>query len=190
MKNKFRTQTKEHHEKLLKIEDDNLRKLHKIVLNSMAEEEELVNKLYQEYHNTTLTFAERWADKLAAVAGSWNFIISFTVFLIAWMVLNNVLGIRAFDASPYILLNLILSCLAAIQAPVILMSQNRKDNKDHKVQEHEYLINLKSELEVRALNRKLDLLIIDQMHIMSHMQKEQLRHITKLERKLDNLQRR
>ncbi|HEX2525101.1 MAG TPA: DUF1003 domain-containing protein [Geminicoccus sp.] len=108
----------------------------------------------------TTTTGQRIADRVAAFGGSWTFIILFGVVLVAWMALNTVmLGMRAFDPFPYILLNLILSCLAAIQAPVIMMSQNRQEARDRRRAENDYLVNMKAELEIRLLHEKLDHLL-------------------------------
>ncbi|MGH6971013.1 MAG: DUF1003 domain-containing protein [Caulobacteraceae bacterium] len=104
------------------------------------------------------TFWERLADKVAAVGGSWGFIFSFAVVLVGWMLINTVLARRAFDPYPYIFLNLILSMLAAVQAPVIMMSQNRSAAKDRLAAEHDYVVNLRSELELMRLHDKLDAL--------------------------------
>jgi uncharacterized membrane protein len=103
------------------------------------------------------TFGQRTADRVAAVGGSWGFIIAFGVVLLSWMILNTaILAARAFDPYPYILLNLMLSTLAAIQAPVILMSQNRQASRDRLVANHDYEVNLKAEIEIAALHEKLD----------------------------------
>ena len=106
---------------------------------------------------------QRMADKIASFGGSWTFIIIFFGFILSWMSVNIwVLAGHAFDKYPFILLNLILSCLAAIQAPIIMMSQNRQDQKDRKRSEHDFKINLKAELEIKLLHDKLDHLMISQ----------------------------
>ncbi len=101
------------------------------------------------------TFGQKAADNLAAWAGSWKFIIGFTLFLLAWIYLNLSAWINAWDPYPFILLNLALSCLAAIQAPIILMSQNRQAQKDRNKVEYDYLVNKKSEKEIREIKRQL-----------------------------------
>ena len=107
-----------------------------------------------------LALGDRMADRIAAFGGSWFFIGIFFVLLFAWMVLNSLLlAVRAFDPYPYILLNLILSCLAALQAPVILMSQNRQAEKDRLRAIHDYEVNLKAELEILQLHDKIDRLM-------------------------------
>ena len=102
------------------------------------------------------TFAQKAADRIAHFAGSWVFIFSFTGLLLGWMLLNSLLASRAFDAYPYILLNLVLSCIAAIQAPLIMMSQNRQEEKDRMRAENDYKVNLKSEFIVEDLHKKMD----------------------------------
>jgi len=104
------------------------------------------------------SFGDRMADKLASLAGSWRFIISFSLLMAVWIVINGSLGARAFDPFPFILLNLALSTLAALQAPVILMSQNRAATKDRAVAQNDYQVNLKSEVEIADLHRKVDTL--------------------------------
>jgi uncharacterized membrane protein len=109
-----------------------------------------------------MTFGQRLADRVAEIGGSWGFIIGFGIFLTIWAVLNGLLlthgGLKPFDPYPFIFLNLILSMVAAIQAPVIMMSQNRQASKDRAAAEHDYEVNLKAELEILALHEKLDAL--------------------------------
>jgi len=112
------------------------------------------------------TLGQRLADKVASFGGSWRFIILFMLFLLAWIAINTFLLLsKPFDPYPFILLNLILSCIAALQAPVIMMSQNRQDEKDRERAKKDYMINLKSELEIRMLHEKLDHLIIHQHRV-------------------------
>jgi uncharacterized membrane protein len=107
-----------------------------------------------------MSFGDRLADRVAAIGGSWGFIIAFGLVLFAWMVLNSgvlqLLGVKPFDAYPYIFLNLMLSMLAAIQAPVIMMSQNRQAEKDRITARHDYEVNLRTQLEILRLSRRLD----------------------------------
>ncbi len=121
-----------------------------------------------------LTFGQRIADKVASFGGSWTFIITFSVFLTSWMLLNLFLAGRAYDPYPYILLNLILSALAALQAPVIMMSQNRQAAKDRLQADQDYQVNLKAELEVAQLHSKMDK-IYEQMQ--AHFAKMERPHI-------------
>ena len=108
------------------------------------------------------TLGQRAADTIAKFAGSWAFIFSFTGVLVLWMIVNAVLALKAFDPYPFILLNLVLSCVAAIQAPLIMMSQNRQEAKDRARAENDYRINLKSELIIDDLHKKLDLVLENQ----------------------------
>ena len=107
-------------------------------------------------HEGTMTFGDRLADHVASFGGSWKFLILFAVFIAAWVLLNSVMLIGGFDPYPYILLNLFMSMLASIQAPVIMMSQNRQAVKDRLAAAHDYEVNLKAEIEIMALHEKLD----------------------------------
>jgi uncharacterized membrane protein len=131
----------------------------------------------------SLTVGQRLADRIAIFGGSWTFILIFLAVLLAWVVLNTaVLGRvgRPFDPYPYIFLNLILSMLAALQAPVIMMSQNRHASKDRVAAGHDYEVNLKAELEILALHRKVDLLRQEQWLELLAMQREQIQLLTRL----------
>jgi uncharacterized membrane protein len=120
------------------------------------------------------TFGQRVADKIAAFGGSWTFIIIFFSFLLLWMMVNIfLLSAKPFDPYPFILLNLILSSLAAIQAPIIMMSQNRQGEKDRTRSEHDYKINLKAEIEIRLLHEKIDHLMVHQNHRLLEIQQLQ-----------------
>ena len=138
-------------------------------------DEELIHQLIMtnitENSNETekLSFGQRASDAVAKFAGSWAFIFSFIAVMVIWMVLNIVLAQRAFDAYPFILLNLVLSCIAAVQAPLIMMSQNRQEAKDRKRAENDYRINLKSELIIDDLHRKLDLVLENQKKISKRL---------------------
>ena len=117
---------------------------------------ERVSKNTHVIHLEQLTFGQRVSDKLADVAGSWRFIFAFGVVLGIWVLLNTVALVHHWDKYPYILLNLFLSMLAAIQAPVIMMSQNRQEDRDRIRAEHDYEINLKAEMEIQQIQKKLD----------------------------------
>jgi uncharacterized membrane protein len=160
-------------EELLQSEDQHIEKLKELVLNAIKEEDLLSEKLY-EFEDKHPAFTSRLADKVASFGGSWKFIISFGMFMLIWMLINIYLLSRPFDPFPFILLNLILSTLAAIQAPVIMMSQNRKEEKDRQRAVNDYLINLKAEIEIRNMHQKLDLLIAEQMRTLFDMQKVQV----------------
>jgi uncharacterized membrane protein len=122
----------------------------------------------------TMTLGERVADRVASFGGSWTFILSFFALLGAWIVVNAyLLGAKPFDPYPFILLNLILSCLASIQAPIIMMSQNRKESRDRAQAEHDYRVNLKAEIEVRLLHEKLDHLMLHQWGRLLDVQEDQ-----------------
>lgn len=119
-----------------------------------------VSKNINVTHDEKLTLGQRTADKIATFGGSWTFIISFGLFLVVWIILNTIiLRSRAFDIYPFVFLNLMLSCLAAIQAPIIMMSQNRQSEKDRLTAANDYLVNLKSEIIIEDLHKKIDLLI-------------------------------
>lgn len=127
--------------------------------------------------DATITFGQRAADAVAKFGGSWTFIMIFALILIVWVGLNSFLlanNGKTFDPYPYILLNLFLSMLAAIQAPIMLMSQNRQAEKDRLNAEHDYEVNLKAELEIMLLHQKVDVLREDQWNALIAMQKEQL----------------
>lgn len=175
--------------KLAQEENEHLARLNNIVVESLHEEEALVRKLFSAHKKEHSTMGQKLADRVATLGGSWGFIIFFATVVVGWMIINNALAMHqeAFDSYPYILLNLLLSCLAAFQAPIILMSQNRQSFKDRKRDEHEYLINLKAELQIRELNRKIDLLISEQMKVFMDIQEEQLKLLSELSDKADDV---
>ncbi|MCZ2100892.1 MAG: DUF1003 domain-containing protein [Chitinophagales bacterium] len=128
-----------------------------------------------------LSFGQKIADKVAAFGGSWTFIITFFVFIMFWMAINVwLLTTKSFDPYPFILLNLILSCLAAIQAPIIMMSQNRQEQKDRQRGEHDYKINLKAELEIKLLSEKIDHLLVHQNRKLLEIQEVQIDYLEDL----------
>ncbi len=144
------------------------------VLFSLKDKNTLADKIDND-EGEAMTVGQRIADKVATFGGSWTFIISFTVFLLLWIILNIVfLANQGFDPYPFILLNLILSSLAAVQAPVIMMSQNRQEEKDRERGKKDYMINLKSELEIRMLHEKIDHLIISQQQEVIEIHKVQI----------------
>lgn len=146
-------------------------------MNYIEEDEEIIHMLLDKTvsedinhrHKQTLSVGNRISDKIAEVAGSWAFIISFCAVLILWIILNTVILLKPYDQYPFILLNLVLSCIAALQAPVIMMSQNRQEQKDRIRAENDYKVNLKSELIVEDLHFKLDKLIINQEKIIMRL---------------------
>ena len=128
-----------------------------------------------------LTVGQKIADRVAAFGGSWTFIITFFSFIIVWMIINIwFLAAKPFDPYPFILLNLILSCLAAIQAPIIMMSQNRQEQKDRQRSEHDYKINLKAELEIKLLSEKMDHLLVHQNNKLLEIQEVQIDYLEDL----------
>ncbi|MBO9203561.1 MULTISPECIES: DUF1003 domain-containing protein [Niastella] len=160
---------------LLNTENEHLKKLNEIVLQSIEQEKLLLESIAQ--HDTEqLSLGQRLADKVARFGGSWKFITWFTAMLVIWIGINLILiGRGRFDPYPFILLNLLLSCLAAIQAPVIMMSQNRQEEKDRKRNENDYVVNLKAEIEIRTLHQKIDLLMQEQFKKLIESQAEQIK---------------
>ena len=118
------------------------------------------------------TLGHRAADTIAKFAGSWAFIFSFTGVLVLWMIVNAVLALKAFDPYPFILLNLVLSCVAAIQAPLIMMSQNRQEEKDRRRAENDYKVNLKTEIMIEALYDKVNAILARQSALEKQLQEE------------------
>jgi uncharacterized membrane protein len=158
------------------IEEDRgqLSTLEAQVVESMRGQELITKNLNLEY-DQQLTIGQKMADKIADFGGSWPFIGIFGVILILWMLLNSIAFItKPFDPYPYIFLNLILSCLAAIQAPIIMMSQNRQEERDRIHAEHDYQINLKAELEIRHLHEKVDHLLMNQWQRLLEIQEIQM----------------
>lgn len=173
---------------ILKSEKDQLTKLQKIVQKTIDDEKLIVDNLLNPPEDV-LSRGQKISDKVARFGGSWAFIISFFIVLFAWILFNTVTPLKDnFDPYPYILMNLILSCIAALQAPVIMMSQNRVEEKDRKRSENDYLINLKSELEVRALHDKIDLLLEEQIKVLFESQAKQLDILKSINKKLTNKQ--
>lgn len=160
-------------EQLLINENEQVQKLNDIVVRAIEEEKLLSQKVF-EFEEKQLSFSGRFADSIASFGGSWAFILCFLGFIGAWIAVNLYLLSRPFDPFPFILLNLILSTIAAIQAPLILMSQNRKEEKDRKRAINDYVVNLKAEIEVRNLHQKLDLLMAEQMKTLFAIQGAQI----------------
>jgi uncharacterized membrane protein len=160
-----------------------LSELEDTVLSSLKNRNTLVDKI--EEVDLTPTIGQRLADKVASFGGSWTFILSFGGFLFIWIAANAFfLASKPFDPYPFILLNLILSTLAALQAPVIMMSQNRQEEKDRDRAKKDYMINLKSELEIRMLHEKIDHLIIHQQHELIEIQKVQIDMMNDITKKI------
>jgi uncharacterized membrane protein len=170
-------------EEVLEEEKGEVTSLEEQVMHSMKEEELLSGNLNIEF-DQRLTFGQRLADRLADFAGSWIFIGLFAGVLLVWIALNSfLLLLKPFDPYPFILLNLVLSCLAAIQAPVIMMSQNRQEARDRLQAERDYQVNLKAELEIHHLHEKMDHLLINQGQRLLEIQKIQIELMEELSRK-------
>jgi uncharacterized membrane protein len=161
-------------ESLMEADKGELDEIEREVLRSLEEHDILSTNPEEEFQGK-LTPGQRLADRIADFGGSWIFIAIFAAVLLAWMVLNSVVLLtRAFDPFPYILLNLVLSCLAAIQAPVIMMSQKRQESRDRLRGVRDYQVNLKAELEIRHLHQKLDHLLTHQWERLVEIQEIQL----------------
>lgn len=163
-----------HLRRLLEEEKGELSALEQDVMRSLSEQESISQNVDVQFERQ-LSFGERLSDRLAEFGGSWTFILIFASVLLGWIAVNTlVLVRRPFDPYPYILLNLVLSCLAAIQAPIIMMSQNRQEAKDRLRSEYDYRVNLKAELEVRLLHAKVDQLLTHQWQRLLEIQQLQI----------------
>ncbi|MGE5189212.1 MAG: DUF1003 domain-containing protein [Gemmatimonadota bacterium] len=150
------------------------------VAKSIAEQE-MVSKNLNDEFDARASFGQRLADRIASLGGSWPFIAVFLAALAAWIAVNSAaLLARPFDPYPYILLNLVLSCIAAIQAPVIMMSQNRQEQKDRLRAEHDYRVNLKAEFEIRSLHEKIDHMLVRQWQRLMEIQQLQMDLLSEL----------
>jgi uncharacterized membrane protein len=164
----------EHMQDLLEAERGELSALEQEVVDSLRDQD-LISSNVEEEFTQRATFGERMADLIAKFGGSWSFLFCFAVLMVVWMSVNAIaISARPFDPYPYILLNLVLSCLAAIQAPVIMMSQNRQEARDRARAEHDYTVNLKAELEIRQLHSKLDMLLTHQWQRLLEIQELQV----------------
>jgi uncharacterized membrane protein len=160
-------------QRVMEKDKGELSDLEKEVLESMQQSELLSKNLNQEFAQK-VTLGGKVADKIASFGGSWPFIAIFLSIIAAWIVINSLLLLeRSFDPFPYILLNLVLGSIAALQAPVIMMSQNRQESKDRLRAEHDYKVNLKSELEIRNLHEKMDHLLTTQWQHLLEIQQIQ-----------------
>jgi len=170
---------------LLESEKGELTTLDHDVLESLQRHETLSSNVDAEF-DKDLTFGDKMADGLATFGGSWKFLIIFGALLLVWIALNSILLLKKpFDPYPFILLNLILSCLAAVQAPVIMMSQNRQESKDRLRSQHDYRVNLKAELEIRQLHDKIDHLLSHQWERLVEIQQIQIDLLSELARPHD-----
>jgi uncharacterized membrane protein len=172
-----------HVSSLLQTEAGQLSNLQEEVLDSLFRREIFAHDPLEEVE-AGMTPGQRLADRIASFGGSWGFILTFLGVMAAWMVLNVViLTRRPFDPYPFILLNLVLSCLAALQAPVIMMSQKRQESRDRLHSEHDYQVNLKAELEIRQLHQKFDHLLSHQWERLLEMQKVQTELLDEVRRR-------
>ena len=168
---------------LLESEKGELTSLELQVLNTMKEHE-LISITSDTTSEHEWTFGERVADKIASFGGSWSFMGFFAGFLIIWITINSIaIYGNPVDPYPFILLNLLLSCLAAIQAPIIMMSQNRQEAKDRLRSQYDYQVNLKAELEIRQLHEKVDHLLSHQWQRLAQIQEIQIDLLEELRRK-------
>lgn len=173
----------QHVERLLQDERGELTSLERDVLSALSDQE-LLSEHPQLPDSEGISFGERLSDKLAEFGGSWRFILLFGSILAVWITVNSLLLLTTpFDPFPFILLNLVLSCLAAIQAPVIMMSQNRQEAKDRQRAEYDYRINLKAELEIRHLHEKVDHLLKHQWERLVEIQRIQIEILSELMKK-------
>lgn len=178
------TYKEKYNSKYLQVEIHELTNSEKSVITSMNDDKSFVNKVADEVENRTV--GQIVSDSVADFGGSWKFIIIFLSFIAIWIIANVLFLInKGFDPYPFILLNLILSCIAALQAPVIMMSQNRQEEKDRERAKKDYMINLKSELEIRMLHEKVDHLIIHQQEELIEIQKVQIEMMNKILEKIN-----
>ena len=174
---------KEYVKKVLQEEIGELSALDEEVVESLRQHEIVTSDIEKQFIKD-LTFGERLSDRIAEFGGSWRFLITFFSILFVWITINGVILVtHAYDPYPFILLNLILSCLAAVQAPVIMMSQNRAEARDRLRAENDYKINLKAELEIRHLHEKIDHLLRRQYNRLFEIQQIQIELLEELARK-------
>jgi len=168
--------------KIANSEKSKVAKLQEIVAKTLEQEKLITNNLLHPPEDI-LTKGQKISDRVASFGGSWAFIISFFIILAVWILFNTITPLKDnFDPYPFILMNLILSCIAALQAPIIMMSQNRVEEKDRKRSENDYLVNLKAELEIKALHEKMDLLLEEQIKILFETQAKQLKILESLQK--------
>jgi uncharacterized membrane protein len=164
---------------LLQTELDKLQGQERAIVERFIAKRQVARNVDREFDQAR-TFGERVADRVAEVGGSWSFIIAFGVFLAVWMAINSLVLAKAFDPYPYILLNLCLSCLAAIQAPIIMMSQNRQTTADRLRAENDYQVNVKSELEILQVHEKLNQLREQDWASLVELQNRQIEMLQQL----------
>lgn len=174
-------------DQLLIEQHEHINKLHSIVKETIKEEKLIIDNLLHP-PKETITKGQSISDKVARFGGSWKFIILFGFILTVWILFNTVAPKAVdFDPYPFILMNLVLSCIAALQAPIIMMSQNRQEEKDRMRSENDYLINLKAEMEIRSLHQKMDLLLEEQIKTLFDTQAKQFEILQEMMVKLNTL---
>lgn len=174
----------EHIKKMVESERESIEGLEKSVIESIENNEMVTYSTNAQ--SEPLKMGDRIADAVASFGGSWKFIIIFFSIMSLWIIGNSIiLFTKPFDPFPFILLNLVLSCLAAVQAPIIMMSQNRQETKDRIRSENDYKINLKSEIEIRTLHEKVDHLLLDQWSKMMDIQEIQMEILEGIRKKIE-----
>ncbi len=172
---------------LVADENEHLDKLHKIVKDTLEAEELIIHNLLNPPLEI-LSQGQQLSDKVAQFGGSWRFIGLFGIVLTGWIIFNVLaIGVYKFDPYPFILMNLILSCIAALQAPIIMMSQNRQEEKDRKRSENDYLINLKAEIQIRSMNQKIDVLLEEQIKTLFETQQKQFMLLQEIKQNLHTM---
>jgi len=170
-------------QQLLKEEKGEISTLEHEVIESL-QQQELLSRNPDVELDAKLTFGQRMSDRFADLAGSWGFILTFAAILVVWIISNTIHLFRApFDPYPYILLNLVLSCIAALQAPIIMMSQGRQESRDRLHAQRDYQVNLKAELEIRHLHQKIDHLLSHQWERLMEIQEIQIELINEVKRR-------
>jgi uncharacterized membrane protein len=169
-------------EEMLEAEKGELSTIDQEVVRSLSEHDLLTSDIAKEYEDQ-LTFGERLADKVAEFAGSWSFIAFAIGIIIVWILLNLLIVALRWDPYPFILLNLVLSCIAALQAPIIIMSQNRQAERDRMRSQEDYKVNLKAELEIRHISDKIDHILTKQWERMMDIMQIQMEQMEEIARK-------
>ncbi len=169
-------------DKFVYDEDQKIKKMNQLVNEAIKNNESITQKLLASSMES-LTIGQKMADSVASFGWSWRFIIIFGIAILLWITINVAFLINKwFDPYPFILLNLILSCLAAIQAPIIMMSQNRKEETDRQRSENDYIINLKAETQINNIDEKINILIIEHMEKMFKIQEWQLKLLNEIKK--------
>jgi len=167
-------------EQFIADEEGDLNQIKSTVLNALQERETISSNLNED-DSKSLTLGQRCADRIASFGGSWSFILLALMALTTWIAWN-IFSNKVFDPYPFILLNLFLSCIAALQAPIIMMSQNRQSERDRKRLEEDYMVNLKTEIDIRMLNEKIDKLVSHQWQRLLKIQEMQVEMMEEMQR--------